>query len=70
MQAVHNAPNEMRRHLDSGGAANGTSQDSKPRAEPLPAGTSKGYYFNVRHFTLPTAAELQRWLAGSLHLPR
>lgn len=45
-QAVHNAPNEMRRHLDSGGTANGTTQDSKPRAEPLPAGTSKGYYFN------------------------
>lgn len=51
MQAVHNAPNEMRRHLDSGGAsggkANGISHDIIVQSQPLPPGTSKGYYFNV-----------------------
>ena len=51
MQAVYNAPNEMRRHLDSGGAsggkANGISHGSRVQSQPLPPGTSKGYYFNV-----------------------
>jgi hypothetical protein len=41
----------MRRHLDSGGAsggkANGISHDNKVLSQPLPPGTSKGYYFNV-----------------------
>lgn len=52
MQQVHNAPNDLRRHLDSGGSAGGSTLDSRARLDPLPARLNKGYYFNVRPLPL------------------
>jgi hypothetical protein len=67
MQAVHNAPNEMRRHLDSGGnRANAVSQDSKMQSQPLPPGTSKGYYFNVSTSVLLKGRTVCQWRDNSI----
>jgi hypothetical protein len=71
MQAVHNAPNEMRRHLDSGGAsggkANGVSHNIIAQSQPLPPGTSKGYYFNVSTACI-TCKTAGRWHACSRNM--